>query len=146
MRPVWLIAVCFSFAAPATAALYKHVDETGTVTYSDRPRQPLQEALNLPPPNVATPEARRQLELARAAWEQEERADYEARIRRSAAVQRAPAGVYSRPLGPATPRYGLPYYALPVYYVGYARISSQGNPPQGLRPAAVSHQAGHSRR
>ena len=146
MRPIWLLAACVSFAAPATAALYKHVDEAGAVTYSDRPQRPLQEALNLPPPNVATPEARRQLELARAAWEQEERADYEARIRRSAAVQRAPAGVYSRPRGPATPRHGLPYYALPVYYVGYARTPSQSNSPQGLRPAAVPHRAGNARR
>lgn len=59
MRAFWLLIAGCTFSASAFGALYKHVDDAGTVTYSDRPKWPNQDALQLPPPNVATPEARR---------------------------------------------------------------------------------------
>jgi hypothetical protein len=146
MRARWLLLLCCTVSAPVPAALFKHVDGAGNVTYSDRPQHSEAQALELPPPNVATPEARRQLELARQAWEREERAEQEARLRRWAAAQRtAPrsATTLSRPTTPYPYRgYGT---ALP-YYVGYARSPAQDHPSQGLRPAPVPHRPGPPRR
>src|SRR5258706_2154416 len=140
MRLLWLLLLSCSFATPAEAALYRHVDASGNVTYSDRPQAPNQDALRLPPPNVATPEARRQLVIARQVSEREQQAEHEARMRQWAAANRA-APAYSRALTPNTPR-----YAAPVYYSGYAGMPAQGNTAQGLRPAGVSHRAHHPRR
>src|SRR5712691_1164717 len=121
MRAPWslLLACCFT-ASAAEAALYRHVDAAGNVTYSDRPQAPNQAALLLPPPNVATPEARRQLEIARQASEREQQAEHEARMRQWAAANRTASAAHSRTLTPNTPR-----YAPPVYYSGYAGISAQ---------------------
>lgn len=42
--------------------LYKHVDETGKVTYTDRPQSGDEETTDIGTPNVATPEASRQIQ------------------------------------------------------------------------------------
>ena len=128
-----------TFSASAFGALYKHVDDAGTVTYSDRPQWPRQQALQLPPPNVATPEARRQLEIARQAFEREERQEYEARIRRAAAVQRSAQAEYSRPLSPSAPRYAGTTY-LPYAYPSFTTFTAVS------RPSGVSQRAQHARR
>jgi hypothetical protein len=136
-----LLVLGCSVGVPATAALYRHVDETGKVSYSDRPQQPFQEALRLPPPNVATPEARRQLEIARQASAREEQAEFETRLRRWSAMQRTSPAAYSRPMSPYAP-----HYALPVYPVTFAQIPAQGFSSQGLRPTGSHHPAHNARR
>jgi hypothetical protein len=91
MLRLLLLIAGFSAGVAAAAELYRHVDETGKVTYSDRPRQPYQQVRRLPAPNIATPEARLQLDLARQASEREAQAETEARALRWAAAQRAAA-------------------------------------------------------
>ena len=136
MRARWLLLLAWAAGTPAVAELYKHVDEAGRVTYSDKPRHPDAQVITLPPPNVTTPEARRQLELARQRMDAEERAEYEARLRRWAGAQRA-APATSRGLSPSPRNYPASYpgyypssgygYALP-YYVGYARSPTPNHP------------------
>jgi len=136
-----LVAVVFlSSALPAAAALFKHVDAEGRVTYSDRPNEPGQKPLELPPPNVTTPEARRQLMLARAAWERDAQADIQYRQALAASAWRAPAA------SPYMSSAYAPRYVPAVYHVVYARTPAQGHPPQGLRSPGVSRQPGRSRR
>ena len=53
MRARWLLLLAWAAGTPAVAELYKHVDEAGRVTYSDKPRHPDAQAITLPPPNVA---------------------------------------------------------------------------------------------
>jgi hypothetical protein len=125
MRVRWLLLVGIAFCPVVSGAMYKHVDESGAVTYSDRPQRPGQEALHLPPPNVATPEARRQLEIARQAYEREERAEYEARIRRAAAVRAAPPA-HPRSLSPTTPRFVSTY--LPYSYPAFTTFTAVSRP------------------
>jgi hypothetical protein len=153
MRSLLLFVLGCSVSVSAAAALYRHVDDAGKVTYSDRPQQPHQEPLRLPPPNVATPEARRQLDIARQASEREEQAEYEARIRRWAAAHRATPAAYSRPLSSSTPRYaGTAYY--PYSYPSFTTFSAatpagssgQSHSHHGLRSAGGSHRAHHARR
>ncbi|HEX2650441.1 MAG TPA: DUF4124 domain-containing protein [Burkholderiales bacterium] len=144
MRMLGLVLLGLAFDVSA-GAFYKHVDADGNVTYSDRPAQPGQPALSLPSVNVATPEARRQLDLARQRWEREEREDFDARMRQWAAAQRsAPVG-YSRPLSAGHAR---STYAYPIYYVHTfnAGSPSQSRSPERLRSAGVSHHGHRPRR
>src|SRR5438477_11210565 len=151
MRALWLLPVC-SIPLPAAAVLYKTVDAAGNVTYTDRPQAPGQATLQLPPPNVTTPEARRQLGLAEQRWQQEERLDFDARMRQWATAHRgAPVG-YSRTLSPGAPRttYVTPaFYTIPTLYTyptpGNAGISSQSHTSQGLRSSGVHHRAHRAR-
>jgi hypothetical protein len=153
MRSLLLFVLGCSVSVSAAAALYRHVDDAGKVTYSDRPQQPHQEPLRLPPPNVATPEARRQLDIARQASEREEQAEYEARNRRWAAAHRATPAAYSRPLSLSAPRYTGPAY-YPYYYPSFTTFSAgplaggsrQSHSSQGLRPSGILHRAHHARR
>ena len=145
MRTLLLLVLGCSVGLPAAAAVYRYVDEAGNVTYSDRPQRPYQEALRLPPPNVATPEARRQLEIARQASEREARAEYEAGIRRWSAVQRAVPASYSRPSQPRAPgAYSLPLYYPYAYpsFNTFSAASNAGNSRQNPAP----HRAHHARR
>src|SRR5579885_1053759 len=147
MRRALLAVMFLSAALPAAAGLYKHVDADGKVTYSDRPSRPEQKPIELPPVNVASPEARRQMMIARAAFEREAQADIQYRQMLAAAAYRyepapssyAPSYPY-RYAGGTYGAYGTygPYYSVPVYYVGYARTPAQGHPPQGLRTPGVS--------
>jgi hypothetical protein len=132
MRARWLLLVGITFCPVVSGALYKHVDESGSVTYSDRPRWPGEQALHLPPPNVATPEARRQLELARQAFEREERAEQEAQLRRAAAVRAAPSA-HSRPARPMAPRYASTY--LPYSYPAFTVFTAVSRPAPAPRRA-----------
>ena len=122
MRALWLLVLGCSMSAPACAALYRHVDESGAVTYTDRPQGPGHAPLQLPPPNVATPEARRQLELARQRMEREERAEQEIRLQRWAAAQRTPAYPRPRTLTPYSPRQTPGYYTPASYASSYVLI------------------------
>jgi len=132
---------CFA-SFPVLAALYKHVDDSGNVTYSDRPQQPQQEALRLPPHNVATPEARRQLEIARQASERDAQAEYAARLQRWAAAQRAAPAAYSRQLSPSTPFYAGSTY-LPYSYPAFTTFTA-ATPARSQSHS--SHHGQHSRR
>jgi hypothetical protein len=153
MRALWLLVLGGTLSLPAVAAgLYKTVDAQGNVTYTDRPQEPRQTALRLPPPNVSTPEARRQLDLAQQRWQQDERLEFEARMRQWAAAHGAAPVGYSRTLSPSTPRstYSTPYYTtIPVAYTYYptsnAGSPSQSRSPEGLRAAGVSHRAHRAR-
>ncbi|HXR59405.1 MAG TPA: DUF4124 domain-containing protein [Burkholderiales bacterium] len=144
-----LQVVLLGFALDTSAAaFYKHVDAEGNVTYSDRPQQPGQAALSLPPANVATPEARRQLDLARQRWAQEERVELDARMRQWAAAHRSGPVGYSRPLSPGYPRstYAYPTSFTPTFYSFNAGSPSQSRSTEGLRPAGVSHHGHRPRR
>lgn len=114
MRALWLLVCGCLIGTPSVAGVYRHMDESGNVTYSDRPQAPGHSELLLPPPNVATPEARRQLELARQRMEREERAEQEIRLQRWAAAQRTPAYPRPRTLTPYSPRQTPGFYA-PAY-------------------------------
>lgn len=117
MAARWLFLGAFLLPLTAAAAgLYKHVDARGHVTYTDRPQQPGQAALSLAPVNVATPEARRQLELARQRMAREEQAEFALRMQQWSAAQRAAPVGYSPPaVAPAAPLYAAPVYT-PVHY------------------------------
>src|SRR5689334_18691289 len=147
MRAAGLILLGLSINAFA-GAFYKHVDADGNVTYSDRPQQPGQQALSLPSVNVATPEARRQLDLARQRWDQEAREEFDARMRQWAAAQRTPRVGYSHQLSPSYPRstYAYPGYFYPNSYAFNAGSPSQGRSTEGLRSPGVSHHGHRPRR
>ena len=113
MRASWLFLLACAVHLPASAVLYKTVDAEGNVTYTDRPQVPGQEALTLAPPNITTPEARRQLALAEQRWQREEQFEFEASMRRWAAAHRAAPVGYSRALSPSAPR---STYVLPAFY------------------------------
>ncbi len=49
------ILLVLAFASLAGDKVYKHVDEDGTVHYSDSPKDPSDEALELPPANTLAP-------------------------------------------------------------------------------------------
>jgi hypothetical protein len=148
MRVLWLLGLA-SVHLPAAAVLYKTVDAQGNVTYTDRPQAPGQAALQLPPPNVSTPEARRQLDLAQQRWQREEQLDFEARMQRWAAAHRTGPVGYSRTLSPSLPRstYLTPaFYSIPASYTYInAGSAGQGNSSQGLRSTGVSHRAHRAR-
>lgn len=102
--------------APALAQkLYKHVDEEGRVLFSDRPLQPGHKAESLNGPNVASPDATRQLLYAeyRHRWEehldrQVQQQRYFAQLRRDREAERErlakEADPYSPEQQPARPR------------------------------------------
>jgi hypothetical protein len=66
--------------------MYRHVDEKGNVSFSDRPQKAEQKAEKTQKPNVASREATRQLQIQDAASKREEAAERAAAQRRAAAV------------------------------------------------------------
>jgi Domain of unknown function (DUF4124) len=54
-------------SAQSSKPLYRHVDEKGNITFSDRPSKAHQAPEKLPPPNVASPEVSRQIEAENSA-------------------------------------------------------------------------------
>ena len=154
MRALWLFSwttLLLAVHLPAGAELFKTVDAAGNVTYTDRPQVPGQEALRLPPPNVSTPEARRQLALAEQRLQQEAQSEYAVRMNQWAAAQRTPVGYSRTTISPsrAYSTYATPgFYTIPTYLVTNpnAGSPSQSRPSQGLRPSSVSHRAHHARR
>ncbi len=66
--------------------LYKHVDKNGRVYYTDRPTEGGQKTHNLPPPNVESPEASRQLRNDLYNRQREEAAERNAAQRRHYSV------------------------------------------------------------
>jgi hypothetical protein len=142
------LLILLGFALDAAAgSFYKQVDAEGNVTYSDRPQGPGQAVLSLPSANVATPEARRQLDLARQRWDREAREDIDLRMRQWAAAQRSGPVGYSRPLSPSPPRstYAYPNFH-PTFYSFNAGSPSQSRSAERLRPAGVSHHGHRPRR
>jgi hypothetical protein len=111
-----LLFVALGMAAPALAQkLYKHVDENGNVLFSDRPPQAGHKAETLRSPNVAAPEATRQLQYAeyRRLWEehlerQVQQQRYFAQRRREMEAEREKraqeADPYSPEQAPSRPR------------------------------------------
>jgi hypothetical protein len=63
-RDFW-IGIILAFAPVPDSLLaqelYKHVDENGKITYSDRPQEARDKVENPGSPNVASPEARQQM-------------------------------------------------------------------------------------
>jgi Domain of unknown function (DUF4124) len=59
---VALLAIASMPAISLAQELYKHVDENGTVTYTDRPQSADEQARDIGVPNVASPELRRQID------------------------------------------------------------------------------------
>jgi len=59
----------------AAQKLYKHVDADGKIVYTDRPQEAGQKAIVQKAPNVASPEATRQVEHARREKLREEQAE-----------------------------------------------------------------------
>jgi hypothetical protein len=77
MRAVTMLAfavLCASTTAEAQR-LYKHVDENGKVTFTDRAPTPGQKPEKLKAANVETPDARRQTEYAHRERQREEQAE-----------------------------------------------------------------------
>ena len=54
---------------------YKHVDEKGNVTFTDRPQTPGQKAEKLKAANMESPDARRQTEYAHRERQREDQAE-----------------------------------------------------------------------
>ncbi len=78
-----LSVVLLALSPHATAQkLYKHVDKDGKVYYTDRPVEAGQKTMKLSTPNVASPEASRQLR------EEEMNSRHEEYQQRSAAMRR----------------------------------------------------------
>jgi uncharacterized protein DUF4124 len=71
--------------------LYRHVDEKGNVSFSDRPQQAGQKAEKPNVPNVASPEERRQLQYGEYASQREEQAERAAQQQRHYAQRRREA-------------------------------------------------------
>jgi hypothetical protein len=110
----WILLLLSSSTALAQR-LYKHVDADGKVIFSDRPAQGDQEPIEQKSNNVATPEARRQLESQLREKRREEEAQrlaqqqrYQAQRRREAEAERErrakEADPYSPEQDPARPR------------------------------------------
>lgn len=66
--------------------MYKHVDEKGNVSFSDRPQKAQQKTEKAQAPNVASREATRQLQIESQNSMREEQAQRAAAQRRAAAV------------------------------------------------------------
>lgn len=82
MRPV-LLVIAVMLSVPAFAQkLYKHVDEKGNVTYTDRAPKGDQKAEKPKAPNVASPEARQQLQYAEQERRREELLEKQAQQQR----------------------------------------------------------------
>lgn len=105
MRTALLSLACAAALAAGVAhaanKLYRHVDEKGNVTYTDRPPQAGQQAEKTKPPNVASPEARRQMEMEREAALRRQQAERAAQQRRAMADRLQQQQEQYRP-----PRYG----------------------------------------
>src|SRR5688572_16564424 len=80
-----ILTICTSAVAQK---LYRHVDEKGNVTFSDRPKQAGQKAEKPKTANVMSPEARRQLEYGEYARQREEQAERTAQQQRHYAQRR----------------------------------------------------------
>jgi hypothetical protein len=89
MRSVLFLVIILVLSAPAVAQkLYKHVDEKGNVTYTDRPAKADQKPEKPKNPNVASPEARQQLQHAELERRREEALERQAQQRRYLSQQR----------------------------------------------------------
>lgn len=87
-----LIITALVLSTPLLAQkLYRHVDENGKVVYSDRAPQAGHKAETQKAANVASPEARRQLENAERAREREEQAERHAQQQRHLSQRRREA-------------------------------------------------------
>jgi hypothetical protein len=79
-------------AQPATRQMYRTVDDKGRVVYSDAPKEAGQKAAKINNSvNVATPEARRQLEIDLQNRSREEQAERSAAIQRNAPIRQREA-------------------------------------------------------
>jgi hypothetical protein len=88
MSRLFVVVLALMLSTPTIAQkLYKHVDETGKIVFTDRPPQAGAKAEKQKPPNVAAPEATRQLRYEAQASEREERADRAAQQQRHRAQQ-----------------------------------------------------------
>jgi hypothetical protein len=90
MRRVVVTAVsALALGAETSIAqkLYRHVDENGKVTFSDRPQKADQKAEKMKKPNVASREATRQVQIGAQESSREEAAERAAAQRRAAGVQ-----------------------------------------------------------
>lgn len=102
-----VIAAIWLLVSPCLHAgeMYRHIDEKGNVVFSDRPKQAGQIAEKKKTTNVASGEARRQLEMERAEVLHQRREEQFAAQRRAAAP---------RPYTPPNPpRYGRHDPSLP---------------------------------
>jgi hypothetical protein len=87
-----LIITALVLSTPLLAQkLYRHVDENGKVVFSDRAPQPGQKAETQKAANVASPEARRQLQIAERARQREEQAERHAQQQRYLSQRRRDA-------------------------------------------------------
>ena len=91
MRPLLSAALVLTVAfAPAFAqGVYRHVDERGRVTFSDVPPDKSAQRLKQTAPNVGSPEAVKQLEIAKRERQQLEAEERLAAQRRASAAQPA---------------------------------------------------------
>ena len=91
MRPLFSAALALTVAfAPAFAqGVYRHVDERGRVTFSDVPSDKSAQRLKQAAPNVGSPEAVKQLEIAKRERQQLEAEERLAAQRRASAAQPA---------------------------------------------------------
>jgi len=78
-------------AGGARGTLYRHVDANGKVVYTDRPDAAGEQGRRVAPPNVESPEARRQMNIDLQNRSREEYADRVAATRRQSAIQRRDA-------------------------------------------------------
>jgi hypothetical protein len=76
---------------PPSRQLYKTVDEKGRVIYSDAPKDAAQKGAKIGSVNVASPEARRQLQIELQDKQREEQAERNAAMRRSAPIRQREA-------------------------------------------------------
>src|SRR5262245_31969194 len=79
--------LAFSSGSSIAQKLYRHVDENGKVSYSDRPQQAAQKAEKTHKPNVESREATRQMQIGEQESRREEAAQRQAAQRRASAVQ-----------------------------------------------------------
>lgn len=92
MRPLFGAALVLTVAlAPAFAqGVYRHVDERGRVTFSDVPPDKSAQRLKQAAPNVGSPEAVKQLEIAKRERQQLEAEERLAAQRRAIAAKPPP--------------------------------------------------------
>ena len=85
---IFVLGASLAGSSANAQKLYKHVDKDGKVYYTDRPAEAGQKAANLPPVNVQSPEANRQLRNELHNRQREEAAERAAAQRRHQSVVR----------------------------------------------------------
>lgn len=128
LRPLLILAAATAVTQPAYAAIYKWIDENGTVVYSNKPpaNAKLVKAAKVVVPD--DPPKSADAERAERAQREQELLDRLSRLERLLAaqqyappVQYAPPAQYAPPVQYAPPPdyygygYGMPYYYPPVY-------------------------------